>query len=217
MSSRTWIVRSDRLKDPQVASVVLRLMMAINDSSLANNALHEWSQSEERTKKNRMFGGKIYFARVQLGHVYEALLVIEEMLRSDKLTGLVGATDSGTQAAFKKLEAFVGSDDYHLLLRLRNNLSFHYDRKLAIRALERILIVRPDDISPMSVGSEVLHWHFLLADKVSNSIFARDVLRLAEEETNVTAEADKIIHRMFDVHEVLGEFAIGFIRHCFAK
>ncbi len=217
MGSRTWIVRSDRLKDPQVASVVLRLMMAVNDSSLANNALYEWSQSNERIKKNRKFGGTIYFARVQLGHVYEALLVIEEMLKSDKLTGLVGGSDSRTQAAFKKLEAFIGSADYRLLLRLRNNLSFHYDRKLAIRALERILKVRPDDISPMSIGSEVLHWHFLLADKIANSIFARDVLGLPEEQADVPTEADKIIARMFDVHEALGDFAIGFIRHCFAK
>jgi hypothetical protein len=108
------------------------------------------------------------------------------------------------------------TDDYKLLLRLRNNLSFHYDGKLAWRALGRILEARPDDMSSISHGTEVLHWHFGLADKIANSIFARDVLGLQGEE-DLSKRADEIIKRLFDLHEALGDFALHIARHYFAK
>jgi hypothetical protein len=90
MGSNMRLVRSDELlDDKEVSSILLRLMMALNDSSLANNALREWSESKDRIKTVRMFGGKIYFVRVQFGHVYEAMLVIEEAAKLPKFRDLV--------------------------------------------------------------------------------------------------------------------------------
>jgi hypothetical protein len=217
MSSNTRIVRSDRLlEDREIASVFLRLMMAVNDGGLANNALVEWDQTTERKKKCRYNGGRMYFVRVQLGHVFEALGVVDEIKASNVLRDLIEKADSATQVSFKKLEEFRSTPEYKVLVRLRNNLSFHYNGKLAIRGLERVVAARPEDLSAMSFGDDILDWHFQLADKVMNSIFARDVMGLGQD-ADVVKESNEIMHRLFDLHEALADFSMHFIRHYFKK
>jgi hypothetical protein len=144
------------------------------------------------------------------------LEIVEDIANSNKLRELVGGSDSKTQESFRKLEAFLITEDYKMLLRLRNNLSFHYDGKLAVRALERILEKVPGDLSAMTLGTEPLHWHFQLADKVVNSIFAREVLRIGHDD-DVRKESDKIIHRLFDLHVALADFSMHFIRYYFSR
>lgn len=217
MSSNTRLVRSDRLlHDREIASALLRLMMAVNDGALANNALVEWDQTTDRRKKGRFNGGRMYFVRVQLGHVFEALNVIDEIKASSVLRDLIEGADSGSQASFKKLEEFRSTPEYKVLVRLRNNLSFHYNGKLAVRGLERVVEARPDDLSAITFGDEVLDWHFQLADKVVNSIFARDVMGLGQD-ADVVKESNEIMRRLFDLHEALADFSMHFIRHHFRK
>ena len=79
MSSRSWMVYSAKLAtDPELAAVVTRLMMAMNDISVVNNALYEWDQTVDPKKKSRQNGGKLYFARMQVGHIYQALLTLKK-------------------------------------------------------------------------------------------------------------------------------------------
>jgi hypothetical protein len=217
MASTKRIVRSDKLlQDKELASIILRLMMAVNDGALANDALSEWDQTTERQKKNRFHGGRMYFARMQLGHVFEALDMVVEISKSAKLRELVAGSDSDTQESFDKLVAFLDTDDHKIMARIRSNLSFHYDGKLAVRCLEDFLKKKPDDFSAMTFGTETLDWYFQLADKITNSIFAREVLKIPDD-SDVTAEANKIFHRLFDVHEALADFAMHFIRHYFSR
>jgi hypothetical protein len=52
--SRTRIIRSAKLlKDRERASVVLRMMMAVNDAGFAANALQEWTESVDDLKRSR--------------------------------------------------------------------------------------------------------------------------------------------------------------------
>jgi hypothetical protein len=46
--------------------------------------------------------------------------------------------DAKTRASFDAIVVFLGTDDHKMLLRIRNNTSFHYDGKLAVKALEQI-------------------------------------------------------------------------------
>src|SRR5258708_292823 len=112
-----------------MASIILRLMMAVNDGALANNALLEWDETTERLKKNRHQGGKMYFARMQLGHIFESLDMIEEIAKSDRLRELVAGADSGTQKSFDTVMTFLDTPDHKIMARIRSNLSFHYDSK----------------------------------------------------------------------------------------
>jgi hypothetical protein len=137
MSSKTWTVRTAKLiADKEAASVVVCLMMAMNDIAMANDGLGEWTNTRERRKLARQIGGRLYYGRMLMAHVYEALSIIEEIQNSPKLKSLVDACDPETRTSFDAVAAFLRTADYGMLCRIRNNASFHYDRKLAARAAE---------------------------------------------------------------------------------
>ena len=65
MGSTIRVVHSAKLAaDPEIASAVLRLMMAMNDIGVANDALQEWDTTENPKRKLRRDGGKLYFGRI---------------------------------------------------------------------------------------------------------------------------------------------------------
>ena len=63
----------------QSAATVVKLMMACNDLSLANQALADWKKEQPNLRKSRQSGAQMYFVRLQIGHLYEGLKVIEEI------------------------------------------------------------------------------------------------------------------------------------------
>ena len=167
MSSRTWSVKTAKLvADKEVASVVLRLMMAQNDIAMANEGLGEWTFTHEPRKLARQYGGRLYYGRMLMAHVFEALSIIEDIQDSPKLKTLVGACDTTTRASFDAVATFLKTDDYEMLLRIRNNASFHYDAKLSVRAAEQIDNKFPEHVSTYSfmtrwIGisrSAIWHW-----------------------------------------------------------
>jgi hypothetical protein len=70
----------------------------------------------------RAQGGKMYFARVQMAHIFEAMGDIEDITKSCELQETVDRCDSMTRRSFEKLVKFLNSKDYDILLRIRNNL-----------------------------------------------------------------------------------------------
>jgi hypothetical protein len=63
MSSRTWMVHTDRLlNDEKLASVVLRLMIAMNDLGITNSEMYEWERSETPEKAALAWRGTIFRA-----------------------------------------------------------------------------------------------------------------------------------------------------------
>jgi hypothetical protein len=52
MSSRTWSVKTSKLvADKDAASIVLRLMMALNDIAVANEGLGDWTTTEDSSHR----------------------------------------------------------------------------------------------------------------------------------------------------------------------
>jgi hypothetical protein len=133
MSSRTWNVRTAKLlADKEAASVLVRLMMAQNDIAMANNGLSEWTFTKDPRRLARQTGGRLYYGRMLMSHVYESLLIIKDPSQSPGTCASLRCTD---------MLLIRGCGDFphngKKLCRIRNNVSFHYDGKLALRALER--------------------------------------------------------------------------------
>jgi hypothetical protein len=211
--SITRIIRSAQLRsDKELASVILTMMMAVNDAGLVANALEEWSQTNDRRKKARFQGGQMYFSRISMAHCFEVFTIVDEINASAKLREAVADCDEQTRESFAKLTAFRQSQDYKLLLLVRNNLSFHYDRKLAVRALDRIVDRNPKDIATFSIGTETLDWYFELADKVVNSIMRRDLMKI-EDSDHAEEDVDAILLRFGEVLRTFGDFAAHFTRN----
>jgi hypothetical protein len=144
MSSRTWSVRSARLlENEKLGSVVLRLMMSMNDLGITNSSMAEWEKTDDPKKKARWRGGVLYFGRVQSAHLFEALSIINEIKGDGDLMAAVDKTDRATKVSFDTVAKFLSTDDYKMLAKMRNVVAFHYGPKLAMRRLRKVVESSP--------------------------------------------------------------------------
>src|SRR5262245_32861676 len=164
--STTRFIKTKNIADSGIASVLARLMMIVNDMAIVNESLRAWSTSNDKRWEARRGGGRALFARVQMSYVFEALQLVKEIRDSKTLMSEVEKSSKKTQECFATVTGFLDTDDYKKLTRLRNNVGFHYDAKLADRAVKEIAADFPDDSSTMTLGEEPLQWHFVLGDKV---------------------------------------------------
>jgi hypothetical protein len=99
-------------------------------------------------------------------------------IRDDaKLTKTVQKCDHKTRSSFDVVVAFVGTEDYKMLLRIRNNVSFHYPDKLAVKALEQIDRIFPHHRFTYALGHDPLDWYFELGDMVIDRMVVWDRCR----------------------------------------
>ena len=89
------------------AVTIIKLMMACNDMSLANQALTEWKKEQPMMKKPRQIGAGMYFIRTQLAHLHEGFKVIEAIRTDPSLMAHVARCDQETQRSFQKLIQFL--------------------------------------------------------------------------------------------------------------
>lgn len=210
MSSRTRITKNTGIARQARSDVFAVLMMIVNDMSVVNDTLRDWSETTEKRRVGRRHGARAFFVRAQMAYVFEALLIIDMMRKDDVLKAEVAKCEDKTRACFEEICKFFDTDDYQKLLRIRNNVGFHYDAKLAGRVLREIADKFPEDSSKMSLCSDTLDWYFQLGDKVTERIVVRPIFEVPEE-ADASAESDKIAHRIFDVAEKLAEFAGYFV------
>ena len=183
MSSREWVFKSRKLLlDEKLASVVLRLMIVMNDIGLTNSQMFEWERTEDKKKQARWRGAVLYFGRIQSAHLFEALDIIAEIKKDPDLINRVNCCDPQTIKAFNIVAAFIGTDDYRLLAKMRNVVAFHYEPKLTLRRLKSLAEKYPEHVSGISMGSETLDWYFELGDTIVDGIVVRDVFEIGEQE-----------------------------------
>jgi hypothetical protein len=210
MSSRTWNAKTSALAaDKDLASVIVRLMMALNDIAMANDALGEWTINPKRV--DRQQGGKLYYGRMLMSHVFEALKIIEDIQNNPKLNRAVQICDAKTRASFDAVATFLTSPDYNMLLRIRNNAGFHYSDKLATKALDQIDREFPNHRFTYTLGQDPLDWYFELGDLVSDRIVVRDIFK-APHGADVRASIDPILLRLHTMAMAFSDFAGYFVR-----
>ena len=120
--------------------------------------------------------------------------------------------DQATSSSFNAVATFLETDDYRKLCRIRNNASFHYDRKLPERALEQIDRQFPGHVSTYSLGHDPLDWYFQLGDLALDRIVVRDIFE-APKDADVRAAIDPILLRMHEMASAFSDFAGHFIRN----
>jgi hypothetical protein len=87
----------------KLGSVLVRLMMVVNDMSLAMDAQRRWTEGAGKQRAHRERGAKIYFVRLQISHIFAAMKIIEEIRDDPDLMRVVdrsgGRTQKGVRAA----------------------------------------------------------------------------------------------------------------------
>lgn len=190
----------------QSAITVVKLMMACNDLSLANEALSVWKEDQPNMRKQRQIGAGMYFVRTQLSHLYEGLKIIDLIRNDSTLLSFLKRCDNQTQESFKKLEEFLPgglkrADFERLVGQVRHNLTFHYYQsgKLIERAITDRASRPKAQISSVTRGDTAYLWHFKIADDVVDSIVIRQIWNIPTD-ADLRLEADKIsdyVHQIF--------------------
>jgi len=200
----------------QSAVTVVKLMMACNDLSLANEALSGWKEKDSKMMKQRQVGAEMYFVRTQLSHLHEGLKVIDSIRKDTALTSLLRRCDNRTQG-FQQLEEFLpgGSkraEFERLVGRVRHNLTFHYDEsgKLIEGAIEDRASRSEARISSVTRGNTAYLWHFKAADDLVDSIVVRQIWNIPRN-ADLRVEADKIADRVHQIFLWFMDFSGEFI------
>jgi len=197
-----------------IGAVGVRLMMALNDMSLANDSLAQWHSEQPRNRQGRQTGAKMYFLRVLISHTFEALDIIKQIRDTPELVDAVKQCDAQTQGSYSAVAGAIISDDYNRMLRIRSNISFHYGRKIVEQGLTELAAEHPDVAVAMTLGSEPILWHFEPADLVVDRIVCRKIFDIPKG-ADISKEIDVIVDRIQRIGEQLADFAGHFIRHHF--
>jgi len=213
--STTWFIKARTIAgQEELAAVLIRLMLSINDLSLANAAIEDWNSTTQQTRERRKRGALMYFTRVLLGHVHEALEIVRDISKSPTLRAAVDRCDKATTSSYGKLEAFVNSSEVAPLNRLRNRAAFHYDKQLPLRSLAQIATQASDHSWSCSMGTHSLDWHFELADAVMDRMVIREVFELREPRSPERHEKTKMMAlRQQEIAREFTDFAAHFVRH----
>jgi hypothetical protein len=211
--SSTRFINFQRIGAPgNLASTILRLMMACNDQTLVDDALAAWHRERSDAHERRAVGAKMYFVRLQIAHVFEALSIIQTIRDTSELADAVSAYDVRTRGSFDKIANFIDTDDYKKMVRIRNNITFHYDEGAVAKAFREVAAEHPDLSLHISMGDETIDWFFEPADRIIDRIVVRDIFAVPRE-ADVRAEVDNIVVRLHDVVKAFADFAGYFIWH----
>jgi hypothetical protein len=199
----------DNVRKKTMTSTLSRLT---NDSIVTTNLHFNNVHTTDPRKIYRQNGGRLYYGRMLMAHIYEALSIIKDIQQDTKLRAAVQQCEAKTRSSFDAVAAFLRTDDYEMLLRIRNNASFHYDGKLAVRALEQIDKSFPNHRFTYSLGNDPLDWYFELGDLVNDRIVVRGIFK-APNDADVLAAIDPILLRLHRMAAAFSDFAAYFVRH----
>lgn len=169
-----------RMRGPS-AAIVIKLMMAANDMSYANQCLGVYKAAIDRRDKGVRPNGGLYWVRLQIAHMSEAFHVIEQIRDDDSLMKVVQSCDSLTREAFERLLPFLYGGPRHpefrqLVEKVRSNVTFHYQCDRLISKTIGTLADRPGHrLSTITRGDDVRLWHFEAADAVLDTIVVREL------------------------------------------
>lgn len=219
----TKLVSFEKLHDRVGSCIpIIRLMMACNDLTLANQALADWKTENRMARKERKLGACMYFVRAELAHVYEGLKVIPEIRQNDELFRLVGRCDPHTQMAFDELLKLIHPVEAksrleHLLGKIRNNLTFHYSDKGG-KLIKTVLRSRANreggKWSSITRANTSHQWYWKVADDLVDSIVVREIWKVKVGE-NTRAETDLILDEVAQIVRLFLDFSGEFIwRFC---
>ncbi len=196
--TRTIYVNLRRLQSTgKDASLFIRLMMACNDISLANQCQARFREEQKPIKKHVQQGALMYFVRLQSGHLKEALDLIQKVKDDQQLLERAKKCSPYAQECFNRLvDCLSTGPDYQkfhdYVIKVRNKTVFHYDRPLVERALKDRASREESYRSKITMGDHIDLWRFELSDDIVDSIITRHIWKIPRT-ANTRVEADRIL------------------------
>jgi len=212
LSSRTKFVSMDKIgRDPEFGSVLLRLMMVVNDCAIAGETAEMWKSEDSELRRKKREEAFKYFVELQIAHIYEGLKIIREIAGGPRLMVFVDQCDRRTREEFAQLVAFLEDPKYEKIVgRVRNNLAFHYDAKLVERSLVKLVQTYMGTTGAISMGSKPFDWMFEPGAFVNERVAVRDIFGVPDG-ANIIEETDKLMVELQAVLNIYMQFAGNFV------
>ena len=202
------------------ASVIIRLMMACNDISLANQGLARYKEEQPAIKSHVQRGAGMYFIRLQCGHLNEAMKIISEIRDNERLRDRVEKCSHIAREAFDRLTNCLkgdpGNRDFERYVgRIRHSTVFHYAPKTIDKALNDRASRPEASRSKITRGDHISLWRFELADDILDSVVCRQIWNIPRT-ANLPQEADLKAEYGSNLCQALlsfsGEFIFRFVQ-----
>lgn len=182
MNTRTLLIDLNKLnRDKEVAALLIRLMMACNDLSLANSCLSKYKRDTGKHKKYVNIGASMYFVRLQIGHLHEGLKIIKDLKRNKTFRDKIRICSQNAKSSFhylcRLIAGGVDKDKFDKYFKpIRHNLIFHYHESgtWINRALNERIQIKGQKLSKVTFG-HVERMRFELADEIIDSIVCRNL------------------------------------------
>jgi hypothetical protein len=128
--SATWNVQTRTIANQgELRFILMRLMLSVNDLAVCNHTLIEWQESADPKKVSRKNGGGMYFVRLIMSHVHEALRIVRAISQAARLRDAVYRCDRITIAAVRRGGAHQPSENIVHRRPSPRSSSFHIQVK----------------------------------------------------------------------------------------
>jgi hypothetical protein len=213
---RTLLVDVRKLdRQGEEGAIVVSLMMACNDLTAANQALGACrDDSDEKTDYIRR-GAAMYFIRLQMAHLHEALKIVKRINTHANLLSLINDCPDGTADHFAELLCFAEGgtkrcDFKKYVGSVRNKIAFHYDKEKIKSALSDRARRRGDVAHFMTVADDIRRVRFQVADDLVNTLVCHHVWEIATD-ADTRIVADQKADFGFKIYKIFLDFAGVFI------
>ena len=202
------------------ASLIIRLMMAGNDISLANQCLSKYKEDHGRMSKHAQRGALMYFVRLQCGHLKEAMDLVQEICDDQDLYDRINRCSAHAQGCFDNLKNCLNGGLDHkkfkdYVMKVRHKTVFHYDSKLVERALADRASIPEAKTSKITRGDHISFWRFDLSDDIVDSLICQHIWRIPID-ADLRKQADEIAdfgsNLCVSFLDFCGEFIFSYIQ-----
>ncbi len=224
-ATQTIFIDLQRLSEyKEDAVLIIQLMRAADDISIANWGLAQFKSEKPNIQKHVQLGACRYFVRLQCGHLAEGLKLIKKFNQRPDLLEILSKCEDHVQNAYSRLiEVLPGGSNRKKyekwILPVRNRLAFHYDPSLVNRALKRRSSNQIGRRSTITRGSEMSLCRFNLADEIEDTIVCRELWKIppdADVHLEANKRADFGSELCLDFINFVGEVAFRYTKKCAA-
>jgi hypothetical protein len=221
-TTRTLLVDIRKLeRQGDEGLIALRLMIACNDLTTVNHALARCRKDTSERTQYVDQGSEMYFIRLQIAHLNEALKVIVDLRDHPNLRRMVDDCHGSIADYFVRLLSFApGETNQKQFLKyvelVRHNITFHYDKGRIRAALKDRSKRLGDTAHFMTIADHVGLIRFRVADDVISTLIYRQIWKIPLD-ADLDIEVKRISEVCSELCEKLIKFAKAFLNHYVEK
>lgn len=187
-AAATKYLTFNRIQSDRYRTLIVGLMIAANDIQMANWSAVRYAEENEnelpRMQRHLRIGALQYFVRLMTSHLHETLPLIEEFGQHTFLLEILEkkCSEIAREGYAAMRDCLPGGSDADVfgaqISKLRNKLSFHYDRDFLSKAIKRLANDPKHPPAEITMGTDYFLSRFNMADRVCDSVLVQQVSTL---------------------------------------